>query len=245
MQISSIVRRLRRSALVASATGIAVLAGAVQIGQAQTGQAGTGEAQTGEAPTGRAQAGQAEHTTLDSLVAMLSARAAEGFAGIEQQLKNLDPVLVQAAAPLVAGMITDSRDEALAHGVEGIPEAIRSELAGYVPARILDAVRWCADCGGALSLQQNTFRLGYSPAITLDYVIVFQRKAAALTDPSLWAHELKHVMQYQDWGIKGFAEKYLEDFEAVEREAAEYRWEWMKLTGFLERRQASARSNQQ
>lgn len=215
MKNSSVARSLRRSLIIATAAGIASLAGA-------------------------AQTGYAEDTTLDSLVAMLTARAAEGFAGIEQQLKHLDPVLIKTAAPVVAGMITDSRDEALAYGVKGIPEGIRHELAGYVPAEILDAARWCADCGGVFSLQQNTFRLGYSPAITLDYVIVFQRETAALSDPSLWAHELKHVMQYKDWGIEGFAQKYLEDFEAVEREAAEFRWEWMKLTGFLERRQAAA-----
>ena len=92
-----------------------------------------------------------------------------------------------------------------------------------------------------MSLQQGAFRLGYAPAITLDHVVVFESRAVAVNDPSLWVHELKHVMQYRDWGIEEFAARYLEDYAAVEREAAEYRWEWVKRTDWLERRKAPER----
>jgi hypothetical protein len=37
-------------------------------------------------------------------------------------------------------------------------------------------------------------------------------------------------MQYAEWGVTDFAARYVRDYEAVEREAAEYRWQWMKLT---------------
>jgi hypothetical protein len=188
-----------------------------------------------------AQAADAEESllgTLDSLVAALSTQATQSFASLERQLRSLDPTLIRSAAPIVAGLIEESRDEAIAHGVEPIPQAIREELEGYVPKTVLDRARWCSGCGGTLSLQQNTFRLGFAPAITLDYVIVFERRDDALTDPSLWVHELKHVMQYEDWGVAGFASRYLEDYAAVEREAAEYRWEWVKRTDWLERRKS-------
>lgn len=175
---------------------------------------------------------------LDMLVAVLTAQAADGVAGIERQLESLDPALRKAAAPIVAGLIVDSRDEALARGVEAVPDGIRAEIEGYVPDAVLDRVRWCAGCGGALSLQASAFRLGYAPAITLDYVVVFESRSAALTDPSLWVHELKHVMQYEEWGVEEFASRYVEDYAAVEREAAEYRWEWVKRTDWLERRKS-------
>jgi hypothetical protein len=145
--------------------------------------------------------------------------------------RDLDPRVASTLAPLLADWILDSRDAAIAQGVDEIPDAIRDALAGYVPDRVLERVRWRQGGGGELSLQEHLFRFGYSPAVTLDYVVVFESKDAALRDPTLWAHELKHVMQFADWGIAGFAARYLQDYEAVEGEAAEYRWQWMKLTG--------------
>ena len=56
-------------------------------------------------------------------------------------------------------------------------------------------------------------------AMTLGEVIVFRDETRAREDTKLWAHELTHVMQYERWGIEGFAERYLEDSEAVEQEA--------------------------
>jgi hypothetical protein len=38
-------------------------------------------------------------------------------------------------------------------------------------------------------------------------------------------------MQYRDWGVDGFAARYLADYEAVEHDAAEFRWQWMRATG--------------
>jgi hypothetical protein len=50
-------------------------------------------------------------------------------------------------------------------------------------------------------------------------VILFQDDHAAQTDAKLWAHELTHVMQYERWGADGFARRYLENYQAVEKEA--------------------------
>lgn len=182
------------------------------------------------------QAPRAESPMLDSLAEALSARAADGLHGLARGVEQLDPMFVRAATPVVAALIADSRDAALADGVEPIPPAIRAELAGYVPAAVLDEVRWCADCGGELSLQRAAFMLDATPAITLDHVIVFVDRDDALTDPALWVHELRHVMQFREWGVSGFAQRYLDDYEAVERDAADYRWEWVQRTRWLERR---------
>ena len=52
-------------------------------------------------------------------------------------------------------------------------------------------------------------------------------------DPKLWVHELKHVMQFAEWGIDGFAMRYLSDTGGVEQEAWDYRWEFLKQAGLL------------
>ena len=144
---------------------------------------------------------------------------------------DLSPALVQTLAPILADWIARSRDAAIQQGVEEMPAAIRGALAGYVPDETLSRARWRIGGGSEMSLQQNVFAFGDVPAITLDYVIVFSDEKAALEDPKLWAHELKHVMQFATWGVGGFATRYLGDYEAVEKEAADYRWEFMKLRG--------------
>jgi hypothetical protein len=143
----------------------------------------------------------------------------------------LNPAMIEVLAPVLADWIVRSRDAAVAQGVAEIPEAIRGALAGYVPDATLSRVRWRTGGAGEMSLQQQVFTYGHVPAITLDYVVVFADEKAALADPKLWAHELKHVLQFAEWGVAGFATRYLRDYEAVEKEAADYRWEFMKRNG--------------
>jgi hypothetical protein len=144
----------------------------------------------------------------------------------------LSPAMVQSLAPWLASWISSARDAAKAQGVEPIPAPIRAALTGYVPEPILDRVRWRVG-GSDLSLPQNVIRFGHVPGVTLDDVIVFEERRAALEDPKLWAHELKHVMQFAEWGVDGFATRYLSDYEAVESEAAEFRWQFMKEAGLI------------
>ena len=56
-------------------------------------------------------------------------------------------------------------------------------------------------------------------AVTLIDVIVFRHEEDARDNVALWAHELKHVEQYLDWGVAEFAWRYTQDFRAVERPA--------------------------
>lgn len=135
-----------------------------------------------------------------------------------------------AAASVLTAWIESTRDAAVARGVREIPSDIRKLLEGYVADDVLDRVRWRVGDSG-LSGERAIFHLGATPAVTLDYVILFATSETALDDPSLWAHELVHVRQYRDWTVAGFVQRFLDDYEAVERDAAEFRWQWMKQTG--------------
>jgi hypothetical protein len=148
------------------------------------------------------------------------------------QTESLSPLVVESLAPLLASWIASSRDAVLAEGAEPIPPPIRAALAGYVPEAILDRVRWRVGAS-EMSLPQTIIRFGDAYAVTLDYVVVFQEQREALEDPKLWAHELKHVMQFAEWGVDGFATRYLTDHDAIEADAWEYRWQFMKHAGLI------------
>ena len=141
-------------------------------------------------------------------------------------------LVVETLAPLLASWIVSERDAAKAQGVEPIPPQIRAKLAGYVPDAVLDRVRW-REGASELLMTQNVIRFGDTPAVTLDDVIVFRERRTALEDPTIWAHELKHVMQFAEWGIESFATRYLSDSGAVEQEAWDYRWEFMRQAGLI------------
>lgn len=135
--------------------------------------------------------------------------------------KVVNESLVQTGAPALQELIARSRDDALRQGVRPIPQAIRENFAGFIPERVLNAARYRVKGGGDLTLQVNAIRYGEAQAITLDYVIVFKFEDDALYNPSLWAHELTHVDQYQRWGLRDFSIQYLRHYEVVEREAYE------------------------
>jgi hypothetical protein len=133
----------------------------------------------------------------------------------------VDEAIAQAGTPVLQALIVHSRDEALANGVEPIPTEIRQQLAGFISESVLSAARFRVKGGDELSLQFNAINYGDTRAITLDYLIVFKRSDDVLHDISTWVHELTHVEQYQRWGIRGFAVRYLRDAAGVEREAHE------------------------
>ena len=132
-------------------------------------------------------------------------------------------------APTLAELIITEREAALERGVEPIPPDVRAALTGFVAEEVLDKVRWRVDADAA-SFYPAFFTIGATPAVTLDYVVIFAAVEHA-RDPSLWAHEIHHVGQYRAWGIDGFADRYLADYQAVEHEANEFHWQWTKATG--------------
>jgi hypothetical protein len=132
---------------------------------------------------------------------------------------RVEPSLRQYAARVLAHLMEAARAQAIAEGVRPVPPRISRGLLGYFPATILRQARYATGHTEGLSLPALAFTYGDAAAMTLGDVILFRDERAAQTDLKLWAHELTHVMQYQRWGIEGFAAHYIEDSAAVEQEA--------------------------
>jgi Domain of unknown function (DUF4157) len=122
--------------------------------------------------------------------------------------------------PPLADAIRSTRDRVYPQG-RPIPVALRRQLAPFFPRTVLEKVRYAtawdptADLLPALFMGNST-----KSAMTLGDVILF-RDAHGVTDPLLWAHELTHVMQYQQLGVPAFATRYLERGWELEAEAME------------------------
>ena len=131
----------------------------------------------------------------------------------------LPPELVGYAGEALAELIDAARREAIADGVSAMPPRIYRELLGFFPADELRHVRWGVGGKAGLELPSLAFEYGDAVAMTLGEVVMFKSQHAAENDAKLWAHEMTHVMQYQRWGVEGFARRYAEDSAAVEKEA--------------------------
>ncbi|MFI8035183.1 DUF4157 domain-containing protein [Acinetobacter sp. ABJ_C3_5] len=161
-------------------------------------------------------------TTLDNAHRDIK-NAIPPYKAVEEGATHIvNETLVQTTAPLLEQMIIQSRNDALRSGVQSIPPEIRRNLTGFVPENILNIAKYRVQGGGDLSLQVNSLRYGEANAITLDYVIVFNNLNDALYNPVLWAHELKHVEQYNSWGVKDFAIRYVRSFRSVENSAYDF-----------------------
>lgn len=106
-------------------------------------------------------------------------------------------------------------------GAMPIPPQIRQALTGYIDQETLNAVRFKIGDNGVLNLAGLSVRYGDVSAITLIDVVVFRDANDAYSNPALWAHELKHVKQFRDWGTHSFAIQYARDYVSVERPAYE------------------------
>jgi Domain of unknown function (DUF4157) len=127
--------------------------------------------------------------------------------------------LLDYAANALAALIDGARRQAIADGVRPIPPAVYRALLGYFPAALLQKCRFAVGNARALTLPGLAFSYGDATAMTLGDVVLFKNSRVAESGPKIWAHELTHVMQYQRWGIDGFADRYVRDSAAVEQEA--------------------------
>lgn len=125
----------------------------------------------------------------------------------------------QLAAPALALWLTQARIEAANAGVQPIPAHIREQLLHWYAPDVLDAVRYNVSDSGQLDAASAMLQNPDVGAVTLIDIIFFRDPQAAEQDVALWAHELKHVQQYQEWGVTGFAQRYTQDFNAVEAPA--------------------------
>ena len=144
------------------------------------------------------------------------------LAVIPEVLQNLPEdvreALLNATAPLLAAAIRESRQQAIDRGVSPIPPHIRSTLQPYFPTAILDKARWTT--AGGISLDGAlTSWFNMEGAITLGEVIAFSDGTQAQQDVEVWAHELTHVIQYEQLGIETFAFEYSYDFTDLENQA--------------------------
>jgi len=134
---------------------------------------------------------------------------------------------VETLGPLLGQAIRHSRNDARAAGTEPIPRQIKRMLAAYYPQHILDKIRFRIGQGHELSVQANSFRFGDADAVALIDTIVFRTTASARSD-MLWAHEIKHIEQYECWGLTDFGKRYVRDSGAVEQEANKAQNEYRK-----------------
>ncbi|MBB4867664.1 hypothetical protein HNP46_006583 [Pseudomonas nitritireducens] len=136
----------------------------------------------------------------------------------------LGPVLSDTrkmAAQALGVWLQQSREQAAQGGTEPIPLEIRAQLQPYYSDDVLMAARYSTGALDQFNAAQAIMQNPDTEAVTLVDVIVFRREEDAQKDVALWAHELWHVKQYQEWGVQGFATRYSEDFDAVEAPAYE------------------------
>lgn len=142
----------------------------------------------------------------------------------------VQPIAVEATAPILKNLILYSRNDALSAGTMPLPPAIFWEFQGFYSPAVLSA-RWRVGQGNELSLQANSFRFGDRSAIALDTVLVF-RSASDTYSLWLWAHELAHIEQYRAWGIDDFAKRYIRDEAGVEAAANQRADEFLRWRAF-------------
>lgn len=132
---------------------------------------------------------------------------------------QIGPELAEGAAAALGDLIESARRQAIAGGVRPVPAVASSALLGYFPSALLQRARFATGRATVLELPALAFAYGSAAAVTLGGVVLFKTERLAQSDLKLWAHELTYVMQYERWGVQGFADRYVRDSGAVEQEA--------------------------
>ncbi|WP_095155035.1 DUF4157 domain-containing protein [Pseudomonas sp. Irchel 3E13] len=154
-----------------------------------------------------------------ALGAAPGASAATPATGQADDLFTLLDNVTRMASSGLANWLALSRDSAVASGVEPIPLHIRAQLERWYDFQVLDAARYQVGNTQQLDAASAFLQNPDVNAVTLVDVIVFRTAEDARDNVALWAHELKHVQQYQQWGVEGFAARYTRNFDAVEAPA--------------------------
>lgn len=126
--------------------------------------------------------------------------------------------ITDIAGPALAMWLVQSRNSAEA-GAQPIPLNIKVQLQPYYDDRILDAARYKVGDDVDMSAGETMLQNEDTVAVTLIDIIVFRDEDDALNNVALWAHELKHVQQYQEWGVNEFAARYARNYNDVEKPA--------------------------
>jgi hypothetical protein len=155
------------------------------------------------------------------LAANASAQTQRGR--LETTASRLVLSTAQFGANLLSGTLESalqrSRDAARADS-KPIPDEIRRALIPFYPAELLKDVRYSIGDTSPAGVAGFAIRNGNAAAVTLIDTVVFKHEDY-INNLALWAHEIHHVQQYEDWGLAGFAQRYAFGWEAVETEAQE------------------------
>lgn len=123
------------------------------------------------------------------------------------------------AAAALANALVQSRDAAWAAGTSPMPPHVRQALLSWYPADLLDSVEYRVGITEDATLQSLSIRYGEATAVATIDTITFANPWDAENNVALWAHEVKHIEQFRRWGLMGFAQRYVRDYQAVEAEA--------------------------
>jgi hypothetical protein len=118
------------------------------------------------------------------------------------------------SGPALEQAIIASHNTAI-NGASPIPAEVRQQLTGYASEDSMNRVRYKIGDSGFANLAHLLEQGGLASAVTLIDVVVFRGPSEA-ADPSIWAHELTHVDQYRDWGVRSFAVQYARNWHSVE-----------------------------
>ena len=136
--------------------------------------------------------------------------------------RDVGQALLNPAGATLATAIRQGAAQA-GSGAQSIPPAIRQVLTPYFPSHILDKVRWNVYNPNRISIDSAV--IGWfqnEGAITLDGIVVFSSSTEAQTNWGLWAHELTHVMQYDNMGVESFANVYSVNWNSLESQARDW-----------------------
>jgi hypothetical protein len=133
-------------------------------------------------------------------------------------LSKLSPGMIAQIASMIEDYISSSQKKYAAQA-EPLTEAQRSAMQAYFPAQALDCARLCVLRDKRVpnpSMYSMAKLMGFRnlpdfsdmPAITYVDVIVSHQE---FTDALLF-HELVHVVQYAQMGLKDFAVRYMSGF---------------------------------
>lgn len=121
------------------------------------------------------------------------------------------------AAAGLENWIRQSRDQLALQESRPIPLHIRSQLEPYFDLEVLETARYRVGDDNVLTAANTLLRNPDIVAVTLIDIVVFRNEADAQNNVALWAHELKHVEQYLEWGVGEFARRYIHDYGSVEQ----------------------------
>ncbi len=156
------------------------------------------------------------------VVAQSAPSSSGGYSMLVDFTHNFMTVQAQYSANIVsdtlAAAMQRSRDVVRANS-KPIPEEVKKELIPFYPEELLKNVRYAIGDTSPSGIAGFAIRNGNAAAVTLIDTIVFKDESY-VGSLGLWAHELHHVQQYNDWGLSGFAARYAFGWAEVEAEAS-------------------------